>query len=104
MSPAEFTASAVAREKAAVARERAAQDLQDIAELERTQGWTRYWVPRINRRIESHWERVKHESPKTCDATEREIVRRVAVELEEILGLLAKDRGVAKALVNQPQE
>ncbi len=74
-----------------VSRELAARDLQDIAELAKSPAFERYWLRRIRQKLAAIEKRFKYDRPIDCDKDEREILRRIMIEYEELLCMPATD-------------
>jgi hypothetical protein len=79
----------------AVRREREAQDLADIAELGRTQGWTRYFHRRLRQRIDMAKETVIYDDKITKER--REEIRQQVLALEDLERMPSKDEGSIRA-------
>lgn len=75
---------------AARQREQEAQDLADIAELGRTQGFTRYYLRRLKAKRETFEKAFKYD---TMKKSAREIMRQRILLIEEIEKMPAVDKG-----------
>lgn len=89
MTPAEQSAFDSAR-----ARRQEAQDLADIAELGRTQGFNRYYVRRLKAKRETLEKSFKYDA---MSHEARENVRQKILVIEEIEKMPATDSGSIKA-------
>jgi hypothetical protein len=74
-----------------VSRELAARDLQDITELAKSPAFERYWLRRIRQKRDAIKKRFEDDPPDKCDKDEREVIRRILKEYEELLRMPATD-------------
>ena len=74
-----------------ISRELAARDLQDIAELGKSPAFERYWLRRMRQKRDAIKSRFEDDPPSKCDKDEREILRRILKEYDELLGMPATD-------------
>jgi hypothetical protein len=82
---------------AAKAAQQAAEDLEDIATLERTAAFSRYFLRRIRAKREDVRVAFENDPPEKCSHDEREIRRRIMKAYDELLGMMAQDRATAGA-------
>lgn len=80
-------------------RRQAAEDLSDISELQRSQGFNRYWLRRLRQKRDAVDRQMKYDPPEKCSKDEREVLRRISLAYEELLALPANDEGAAKRLL-----
>lgn len=74
----------------------ARQDLQDIRQLRDDVPFNRYFLRRLLQRRDYIANRFKNEPATECDKEEREILRRVLIELETFINLASADEAEAK--------
>jgi hypothetical protein len=80
--------------------ELAQRQLEDISELRETTGFTRYWIYRLRQKRGAIEERFRHDPPSKVDAQEREILRRILDEYDELIEMMDSDERGAKAFIS----
>ncbi len=76
-------------------RQLAAQDIQDIKTLRGAESFNRYFIRRLRDRQTAINTRFRNDPPAKCDDREREILRRLLLEYDELLKLLDNDERAA---------
>ena len=84
-----------------VARNQASEDLIDIASLLKHPPFSRYFVRQLKRRRETLLNSLVNDPPSKVDAAEREIIRRLIKQLDEIDRMPAEHAASAEALLRQ---
>ena len=77
---------------AQVSAELARRDLQDIAELEKSEAFSRYFLRRLKQKHDESEKHFKYDSPDQCPMFTREEWRQRVLAYEELLEMPAKDR------------
>lgn len=77
-----------------VSREVMQRDMDDIAELRKSTPFNRYFVRRLKQKLEAMNETLRHAKPEKCDKEEREIVRRIMLEYEHLLGMMDAEENI----------
>lgn len=80
---------------AAVARERATQDIEDILHLKENRAWTRYWLRRVQQRRDDAVEKILHDSKITHE--QREGLRQSVLAYEGLLKMPDEDLMACKS-------
>lgn len=82
-------------------RRQAGQDLADIGTLRQTEAFGRYFLARLRRKQADLETKFRNDPPDKCPPGEREILRRIIAEYDEVLGFMARDEATAKALMER---
>lgn len=80
-------------------RQQAAEDLEDIAFLERNTNFNRYWLRHLKAKRAAMQASFENDSPEQCSHEEREIRRRILKTYDELLGMMAQHQATARAMV-----
>ena len=72
-------------------RERAQQDIDDIKKLRESEAFSRYFIRRVNQRAQGHFEMFKNGTPEKVSKEEREILRRLTLEYEDLAQMMDRD-------------
>lgn len=81
--------------------EQGQQDIDDIAKLQNFPSFTRYFLRRLRMKYAALEKRLKDDPPDKCDAAEREIVRRIMIEIVAIEGMMDADMRIAQGDVTR---
>lgn len=85
-------------EHATKAAQQAAEDLEDIAGLERSHHFNRYYLRRLRAKREAVRVSFENDTPEQCSHEEREIRRRILKAYDDLLGMLAQDAASARSV------
>ena len=84
------------QEQAVIRETVARRDLEDIKFLRECAPFQRYFMRRIRDKQETIAERFRNDPPSKCTHEEREILRRLLNEYDDIAGMLEIDQGAAR--------
>jgi hypothetical protein len=79
-----------------VAKERARQDLEDIAFLKECAPFKRYWLRRVTARRDALVEAMINDPAERCSPAKREEMRQQILLLKELLGVMDADQASAR--------
>lgn len=82
-----------------LARRQASEDLVDIAALKQSTAFTRYWLRQLRSRRDALLVSLVEDPPSKVDAAEREIIRRLIKQLNELEKMPAQHAASAEALL-----
>jgi hypothetical protein len=80
-----------------LADERARQDLIDIGQLQRFEPFTRYFMRRLSEKMRAYETRFRNDPADKCSHEEREILRRIIKEYEEISVMMSREETTCKS-------
>lgn len=83
------------------ARQQAAEDLADIAELKRTVSFSRYWLRHLAKRKNELAAAFKNDPPAKCSPEERETLRRLLLFCEELEAMPDQHAASAAAFLDR---
>jgi hypothetical protein len=83
--------------------ELARRDLGDITGLRGDEAFDRYFLRRLRMKRAAHDARFHSDPPEKCDKDEREVLRRLVAEYDELLGMMDADERACRSTINGPQ-